>query len=95
MEPSCYISISSGGIASFQSAYFSFTYAAFAWIRLGMSKASSFKLLYSDRYLNLQLLAPLHLWERGEAARSRRAYANVLRSTFRALLDFHPGQFPF
>jgi hypothetical protein len=44
-----------------------------------MSKHSSFKLLYSDLYLNLQLFAPLHLWDRGEAARSMKAYANVLR----------------
>jgi hypothetical protein len=45
-----------------------------------MSKHSSFKLLYSDLYLNLHLFAPLHLWDRGEAARSRKAYANVLRT---------------
>ena len=47
---------------------------------MGLSKASSFKMLYSNIYLNLQLFASLHLRERGEGARSRRAYANVLRT---------------
>ena len=47
---------------------------------LGLSKSSPFKLHYSNIYLNLQLVATLHLWDRGEADRSRRADANVLRT---------------